>query len=138
MKKKLTIKLLAAGILFTLAAVLYSCGGGGYGGGSGGNTMMPTAPGMFTLSSPVDTASGVETTPTLMWMPAVHAANYRVQVDTDGTFAGTLVINVVVGATTYSYTVPASMLSPGTTYFWRVIAENIYGQSVAGPRSFTT
>ncbi len=136
MKKKLTIKLLAAGILFTLAAVLYSCGGGGYGGGSGGNTMT-TAPGMFSLSSPADTAAGVGTTPTLMWTPAVNAADYRVQVDTAGTFAGTLVINVLTGAMT-SYPVPASMLSPGTKYFWRVIAENIYGQSVAGPFSFTS
>jgi hypothetical protein len=134
MKKKFTIKLLAAGILFTLVAVLYSCGGG-YGGGSGGT--MLTAPGMFSLSSPADTATGVGTTPTLMWTPAVNAADYRVQVDTDGTFAGTLVINVLAGAMT-SYPVPASVLSPGTKYFWRVIAENIYGQSVAGPFSFTT
>jgi mannan endo-1,4-beta-mannosidase len=134
MKKKLTIRLLAAGILFTLAAVLYSCGGGGYGGGSGGNTM---APGVFSVSSPADGAVGVGATPTLMWTPAVNATNYRVQVDTAGTFAGTLVINVLVGSTTYSYPVPPSTLSPGTMYFWRVIAENIYGQAVAGPRSFT-
>jgi hypothetical protein len=60
-----------------------------------------------------------------------------VQVDTTGTFTGTLVINTTVNATTYSYTVPAATLTLGTVYHWRVIAENIYGQAVAGPRSFT-
>jgi hypothetical protein len=61
-----------------------------------------------------------------------------VQVDTAGTFTGALVINVSVGATTYSYTVLLTdNLMTGTLYHWRVVAENVYGQAIAGPRSFT-
>jgi hypothetical protein len=74
----------------------------------------------------------------LTWTPSAGAIGYSVQVDTAGTFSGTLVINVVVGAATYSYTVlPADNLTGGTQYHWRVIAENLYGQATAGPRAFT-
>jgi hypothetical protein len=95
------------------------------------------APGAFALSSPADGATGTGATPTLTWTPSTRAASYRVQIDTTGTFTGTLVVNVPEGATTYSYMVSASTLTLGTPYFWRVIAENIYGQAVAGPRPFT-
>ena len=132
MKRNLTIRTLTAGILLSLAVVLYSCGGGGLYGGNGA-TMAPSA---FTLSSPLDGATGTGATPTLTWTPSTSAASYRVQIDTTGTFAGTLVVNVPVGATA-SYMVSASTLTLGTPYSWRVIAENVYGQAVAGPRSFT-
>ena len=129
---------LMTGVAVLLAATLYSCGGGGgslYGGGGGA---MAAAPGMFTLTSPADLATGVTTTPTLTWTPSTGATSYRVQVDTTGTFGGTLLINVVVGATTYSYTVlMTDSLVGGTQYHWRVIAANIYGQATAGPRAFT-
>jgi hypothetical protein len=141
MKQNFKIRLLAAGLLFLLTASLYSCGGGGssYGGGSysgapGGSI---TAPGMFALSSPSDGAIGVGTAPALTWMPAAGAGDYRVQVDTADTFAGTLVINALISAATYTYPVPAGLLAPGIKYFWRVIAENSYGRAIAGPASFT-
>ena len=133
MKRNLTIRTLTAGILLSLAVVLYSCGGGGLYGGNGA-TM---APGAFTLSSPLDGATGTGATPILTWTPSTRAASYRVQIDTTGTFTGTLLVNAPEGATTYSYMVSASTLTLGTPYFWRVIAENIYGQAVAGTRSFT-
>jgi hypothetical protein len=80
---------------------------------------------------------GVGTTPTLTWTASTVATGYRVQVDTTGTFTGAFVINVLEGATTYSYTVlPTDNLVIGTLYYWRVVAENAYGQSIAGPRSF--
>jgi hypothetical protein len=134
MKQNLTIRTLTAGILLSLAVILYSCGGG-----YGGNTTygMTTPPGAFSLSSPANLATSVTATPTLTWTPSTSATDYRVQIDTTGTFTGALVINAVVGATTYSYMVPASTLTLGTPYFWRVIAENVYGQAFAGPRSFT-
>jgi trimeric autotransporter adhesin len=137
MKQNSKIRFLNAGILLALAVVLFSCGGGGSysGGGGGGGAAM--APGLFNLSSPADGATGVGTTLMLTWSPSPSASGYRVQVDTVGTFSGTLVINVLLGSTTYSYSVPAGTLTPGTKYFWRVIAENIYGQEVMGPFSFT-
>ena len=134
MKQNLTIRTLTAGILLSLAVVLYSCGGGGL---YGNNSAGMAAPGAFALSSPLDGATGTGATPTLTWTPSTNAASYRLQIDTTGTFAGTLVVNVPEGATTYSYMVSASTLTLGTPYFWRVIAENVYGQAVAGPRSFT-
>jgi len=134
MRRNAKMLALNAVLLVILAAVLYSCGGGGYGGGGG---MMAVAPGAFSLSSPADMAMGVGATPTLMWTASPNTTGYRVQVDTMDTFSGTLAINASVGATTYSFMVSSGTLTAGTLYHWRVIAENIYRQAIAGPRSFT-
>ena len=128
---------LALGVVLLSAVVLYSCGGGGGGLYGSGTAAMPIVPGMFSLSSPADGATGVGPTPTLTWTAAAVAADYRIQIDTTGMFTGALVTNATVGAATLSYTVPSGTVTPGTTYFWRVLAENIYGRSTAGPRSFT-
>jgi hypothetical protein len=134
MKQTMKFRFLMGGLLVVLGVVLFSCGGGGgYGGGGGA-----VAPAAFTLTSPADNAMTVGTTPMLIWTPSANATDYRVQVDTTGTFAGPFVINVVEGPTTYSYTVlPTDNLVALTVYHWRVIAENVYGQATAGPRSFT-
>jgi hypothetical protein len=134
MRRKAKMLSLNAVLLVILAAVLYSCGGGGYGGGGG---MMAVAPGAFSLSSSADMAMGVGATPTLMWTASPNTPDYRVQADTTGTFSSTLAINASVGATTYSFMVSSGMLTSGTLYHWRVIAKYIYGQAIAGPRSFT-
>lgn len=129
--------MLSTGILVILAAFLYSCGGGGssYGGGGGGGGT--AAPGAFSLVNPADGATSVGTIPTLSWTAEASATGYRVQVDTFGTFTGTLIINALENATTYSYTVSSGTLTTGVQYHWQVIAENAYGQSTAGPRTFT-
>jgi hypothetical protein len=132
MRRNARILSFNAVLLVILAAVLYSCGG--YGGGGG---IMAVAPGAFSLSSPIDMAMGVGTTPMLMWTAWPNATDYRVQADTTGTFSGPLAINASGGATTYSFMVSSGTLTSGTLYHWRVIAENIYGQAIAGPRSFT-
>jgi hypothetical protein len=111
MKRNIKILALNAVILIVLATILYSCGGGGYGGGGGS---MVVAPGAFSLSSPSDGAMGVGATSTLMWTASPSATDYRVQVDTTGTFSGTLVINASLGATTYSYIVSSGTLTLGT------------------------
>jgi hypothetical protein len=138
MKQNFKKLLVIAGIFVFSAIALTSCGGGGYGGGGGG--MVSTSPpGAFSLISPsvADMATGVGTTPTFAWGVSSNASDYRVEVDTTGTFTGPFVVNKTVGIT-YSYTVLASDgLVSGTMYHWRIIAENIYGQAVAGPRSFT-
>jgi len=132
MKQNFKKMMIGTGILVILAMALYSCGGGSYGGGGGG----AMAPGAFSLLSPVDLASSVTTTPTLSWTAQASATDYRVQVDTTVAFTAPL-IDVVVSATTYSYTVPSGMLTAGTPYHWRVVAENAYGQFIAGPSTFT-
>jgi hypothetical protein len=131
-------RILMAGFLVVLATALLSCGGGGSSYGGGGGMVVVAPPAAFTLTSPADAATGTGTTPTLTWAHSLYATSYRVQVDTTGTFTGTLVINAMVGAGTLSHMVqPADNLVGGTQYFWRVIAANIYGQATAGPRSFT-
>jgi hypothetical protein len=136
MKRNLKNIMLLAGLLAILSLVLYGCGGGGssYGGGGGGTG--GTAPGTFSLLSPADGATGAGTTPILTWTATTGATDYRVQVDTSGTFTGTLLINASESATTYSYVVSSGTLTAGTTYHWRVVAENVYGQAIAGPRTF--
>ncbi len=138
MKGNTKIPLLAAGALLALAVVLYSCGGG-YGGGGSYGGMGAVAPGMFSLSSPADGANPVGITPALTWTASANATDYLVQVEAaTGNFTGTLLINKKVGATIYTYTVlTTDGLVTGTAYHWRIVAENIYGQAIAGPRTFT-
>jgi hypothetical protein len=97
---------------------------------------MAFPPAAFTLSAPADLATGVTTTPMLTWTTSLYASDYRVQIDTINTFPAP-VVNTVVAAPTTNFTVPGSTLAPATQYHWRVVAENAYGQAVAGPRSFT-
>jgi len=128
------------GILFAVMGLLFlglftmSCGSGGYGSSGGGTD----APGAFSLTSPSpnDGASGVGTTPTFAWTASANALDYRVQVDTTGLFFNP-VVNTTVGATTYSYTVTSGKLTMSTMYYWRIIAENAYGEAIAGPQTFT-
>jgi len=98
---------------------------------------MGFAPAPFTLLSPNNLVTVTTTTPTLTWTSSLYATDYLVQIDTVNTFPAP-VVNTVVAVPTMSYTVLASALTPSTQYFWRVIAENVYGQAVAGPRSFFT
>jgi mannan endo-1,4-beta-mannosidase len=138
MKGIMKYRFLTVGIIVVLAMVLNSCGGGSsYGGGGGGGGV--AGPGAFAIMSPspADGAMGVGATPTFAWTISSGAADYRVEVDTTGTFTGPFVINATVNAATYSYTVSAATLTLGTLYHWRVVAENIYGQAVAGPQTFT-
>ncbi len=137
MKRIIWYRIISAGIVIIFALILNSCGGGGYGGGGG---MAVSGAGAFSIMSPpspLDMATGVGITPTFAWTPSAGASDFRVEIDTTGTFTGPFVINTTVGSTTYSFTVPAATLTLGTTYHWRIVAENIYGQSVAGPRTFT-
>jgi len=128
--------ILTAVMIIVVAVTLNSCGGGGYGGGG----MAVSGAGVFSITSPpspADGAMGVGTTPTFAWTPSTGAADYLVQVDTTGSFTGPLLINAMTNSTTYIYLVSAGTLTVGTTYHWRIIAENIYGMAIAGPRTFT-
>jgi hypothetical protein len=125
------VPLFAIGLLFASLLVV-SCGGGG-------EMVSTSPPGAFSLMSPspADMATGVETMPTFAWGVPSNASDYRVEVDTAGTFTGPFVINKTVGIA-YSYTVlTTDGLMLGTMFHWRIVAENIYGQAVAGPRTLT-
>lgn len=74
------------------------------------------APGSFDRSAPTDGATGVVTTPTLSWSAAPGASSYDVYLGT--TDPPPLLLS---GITATSVTAPA--LTPGNSYFWRVLAK---------------
>jgi len=90
-------------------------------------------PGVFSLTSPANGATGVAVTPTLTWTASSGAASYDVYYGT--TSPGTLQTNV----TGTSYTVPEA-LTISTVYYWKIVAKNAGGETTAtgAPRSFTT
>ena len=135
MKQIIRYRILTVGMLIVLAVILNSCGGGGYGGGGG---MAVSGAGAFSITapSPADGSMAVGTMPTFAWTASSGASDYRVEIDTTGTFTGPFVVNTTVTSATFSFTVPAATLTMGTTYHWRIVAENIYGQAIAGPRTF--
>jgi len=97
-------------------------------------------PGTFALCSPGDGATGVSLTPTIIWTDAAGAASYTVQIDDESTFSAPLVYeNAEIAANTTSSVVPGGVLAPGTRYYWRVIAVNLTGSTIASnwPFSFT-
>jgi len=104
-----------------------------------GDPTVAVATGDFTLSDPSNGAIGVSATPTFDWETSfsVETPTYTIQVATDPGLA-TLVINQS-GLTATSFT-PATGLSPGTQYYWQVLAVRTTGTVVAtgAPWTFTT
>ena len=95
----------------------------------------PPPPPAPTLSSPVDGATGVSTSPTLSWNASSGATSYTVQVSTSSAFT-TFAYNVS-GITSTSTSV--SGLAASTVYYWRVNATNAGGTSAfSATSSFTT
>jgi hypothetical protein len=99
---------------------------------------LPPAP---VLVSPVNGATGVSVTPTLVWDTSAGATNYVLQVATDSSFVS-LIYNDTSGSASTSRVV--SSLANSTTYYWRVRARNATGSSAwstvwsftTGPNSF--
>lgn len=95
----------------------------------------PTPPSAPTLSSPANGATGVSTSPTLVWNASSGATSYRLQVSTSSSFS-TLTFDQS-GITSTSQVV--SGLANSTTYYWRVNASNSAGTSAwSSVWSFTT
>ncbi len=96
----------------------------------------PTPPNPVTLVSPSDSASTVISMPTLRWSPAAAgtpATVYYVYCDTNAD------PTTLVGSPTDSSFAFTSPLSYATTYYWKVVAHNVNGNSTSNSiRSFTT
>jgi hypothetical protein len=101
---------------------LYGAGGGS--GGSGGGPV--SAP---TIVSPVNGASGVATSPALTWNAVTNATSYDVY------FGNSYPMGLVGTVTGTSY--QTSGLTPGTTYFWRVVAKNTSSNASSATAYFT-
>jgi len=83
---------------------------------------LPDAP---VLSAPLNNSINLATSINLLWNASSGATSYNLQVSTSAGF-GTLVQNITnLFSTTYGLT----GLSQGTTYYWRVSANNISGTS---------
>ncbi len=82
-------------------------------------------PGAPALSAPVDMATEISTTPTLVWNASGGATTYKLQVSTVSDFASTEFDQSGLTGTS----VPVTGLSNSAVYFWRVSAANASGTS---------
>ncbi|HNQ42963.1 MAG TPA: M6 family metalloprotease domain-containing protein [Candidatus Cloacimonadota bacterium] len=99
---------------------------------TGALTELPGIPG---LSSPVNYATNQPRNPTFAWNQSALAETYWIQIASD-TFFGNLVVNQQnIPATTFT----SPTLAANTMFFWRMAAQNSFGNSYfSSIRRFTT
>ncbi len=85
-------------------------------------TFLPPAP---ILVSPPNGNTGVNLTPVLDWNDAPSASTYTVQLSSDSAFLSPIINISNIAVTQYS--VPPSLLSLNSTYYWRVNSTNSNG-----------
>jgi hypothetical protein len=95
-----------------------------------------TPPDAVTLLTPVNGAL-VSTTPTLDWTKTHMADLIVLYVDDEQGFSTPLVQDIQLKKNERAYTIPSGMLTPGQTYYWRVVSYNAAGASNSGTFSFT-
>ncbi len=81
------------------------------------------------LSSPANGATGVSTTPALVWNAAANATSYDL-------YLGTAVSPPLLGTLSGTSYQPGS-LTAGSKYYWRVVAKNAAGSATSATYSFT-
>ena len=87
-------------------------------------TIVPV-PDQPTLSSPEDGATGVPTSPLLVWNAAAHASSYSLCLDNDPGFGNPIISENVGNVTSYQ----VNNLDLSTTHYWKVRAHNNTGDS---------
>ena len=93
-------------------------------------------PGTPTLSSPPNRATNQPLRPAFQWNPAAGADSYWIQVDDDPAFGSPVISESGIAGNSYT---PTFDLGDSTTYYWRVVAENLCGYGSASTTfSFTT
>ncbi len=90
----------------------------------------PQVPDIPSSPSPNPGDAGVPTNATLSWTPAVGATWYDVYFGTSPSPS--------FAASTTAFTFSPGPLSPGTTYYWRVVANNAAGAASSATWSFST
>ena len=95
-----------------------------------------TPPRAITLLTP-DNGAIVSATPTLDWTKTHMAEFIIVYVDDGGDFSSPLVQDIQLKKNERAYTIPAGVLIPGHTYYWRVVAYNAAGASNSATNTFT-
>ena len=87
------------------------------------------------LNAPLDGATGTPRSPAFAWASDVSAESYTIEVASDNAFT-TIVAS---GTPTSNSWTPSTPLAPLTTYYWRVRANSVCGNSSYSPTfSFTT
>ena len=84
-----------------------------------GTCTLPATP---TLATPANGATGLTQPVVLDWNDVATATNYQVQVDNNSDFS-----SVALDQQTTVSTISASSLTSGTTFYWRVRAQNSCG-----------
>lgn len=99
--------------------------------------VLVAAPAPIAAAAPADGATGVHPGASLGWTPAPPCpSGYKLYFGTDN--PPTNILNGVDVGSTSSY-VPPSGLSPNTSYFWRVVPYNAFGEAAGtAVRTFTT
>jgi hypothetical protein len=93
-------------------------------------------PGAVSLITPADGAVDVPNPPFFEWATSTQALTYALEVDDDPNF-NSIDYSVVVEGT--SHDIPFSeAMAYGTTYYWKVTAENICGVTTSAVWEFTT
>ncbi len=90
-------------------------------------------PGSFNLLSPENGARGVSLTPILTWSTSARALSYTLIVDDNSDYSSPFFNQNVSDFTSRQLTNLANL----TTYYWKVIAHNSYGDTVAANNSFS-
>ena len=101
-------------------------------------TTVPSAPGVFNKSTPLNASTNISTSPTLAWTASAGATSYEVCYDTTNDSACSTWID---NGTSTSKAL--SGLSGSTTYYWHVRANNVTGTTYSNGStavfwSFTT
>ncbi|MBK7091390.1 MAG: discoidin domain-containing protein [bacterium] len=125
---------LTTGTLYWRVRAQNTCGWGNWSGGRTFAIVSCTAPVAPTLASPSNAATNLSQPITLDWNDVALATGYQIQVDNNSDFS-----SVTAAPTATASTYALSGLAAGTTFYWRVRAQNACGSgSYSGIRSFTT
>jgi fibronectin type 3 domain-containing protein len=92
-------------------------------------TVAVSAPATPALTAPANGATGVTATTTLTWATSAGATSYDVYL---GASTSPALVGTVTGTS-----FPASGLTAGATYYWRVVAKNSGGSATSATWSFT-
>lgn len=100
----------------------------------GGRPDAGPRPGRFELFEPMDGAEVHPSVGELSWSASSGADEYRIEVDTTQDFSSGVVTSWTGRA---RRTTSMATVQPATTYFWRVIAVNAAGETVAANAPFS-
>ena len=90
------------------------------------------------LQQPENFENTGNNTPTFTWVAGMNAENHRLIVDNSQNFSdGDNFLDITLGASATSYTVPSDNSLPDGKWYWKVVAINSTGENSSPPRTLT-